>query len=105
MILGALSASAAGITLKNPLDCKNDKGEECTILDIIEKITAFIAVLGSGIAVLMVIWGGVVYMTAGSNEEKTKNAKKTIQWALIGLAIIWSANFLIGLLGEILGKK
>ena len=102
MILAALSANAAAIELKSPFDCD---GKDCTITDIIEKISAFIAILGSGIAVIMIIWGGVVYMTAGSNEEKTKNAKKTIQWALIGLAIIWSANFLIGLLGEILGKK
>jgi amino acid permease len=94
----AISLVANALTIENPL--KYDK-----IDDIIKAVMDFIAIVGSSIAVIMVIWGGIVYMTAGSSEEKTKNAKKTIQWALIGMAIIWSAKFLIDVLAWVLGKE
>jgi len=94
----AIGLVANALTIENPL--KYDK-----IDDIIKAVMDFIAIIGSSIAVIMVIWGGIVYMTAGSSEEKTKNAKKTIQWALIGLAIIWSAKFLIDVLAWVLGKE
>ena len=94
----AIGLVANALTIENPL--KYDK-----IDDIIKAVMDFIAIVGSSIAVIMVIWGGIVYMTAGSSEEKTKNAKKTIQWALIGLAIIWSAKFLIDVLAWVLGKE
>jgi amino acid permease len=94
----AIGLVVNALTIENPL--KYDK-----IDDIIKAVMDFIAIVGSSIAVIMVIWGGIVYMTAGSSEEKTKNAKKTIQWALTGLAIVWSAKFLIDLLAWVLGKE
>lgn len=45
------------------------------------------------ITVILIIYGGVVWMTAGGNEEKITKAKKVITSAIIGLAIIllaWS---------------
>ena len=45
------------------------------------------------ITVILIIYGGVVWMTAGGNEEKISKAKKIITSAIIGLVIIllaWS---------------
>lgn len=45
------------------------------------------------ITVILIIYGGVVWMTAGGNEEKITKAKKIITSAIIGLVIIllaWS---------------
>jgi len=53
----------------------------------------------------MIIIGGIQYMTSAGNEEKTNKAKKTILWAIIGIAIVISVNFITGFLEEILGKK
>lgn len=92
------SAIANAVVIENPLKAGS-------ITEILDSIANFIAIAGSSIAVIMIIWGGIVYMTAGSSEEKVKNAKKTIQWALIGVAIIWSAKFLIDLLAWVLGKE
>lgn len=103
LIVIPLVAGAAGITLENPLKCKNAKGEDCDLLDIIDKITGFLAGLASTVAVIMIIWAGIVYMTAGDNEEKIKSAKKTILWALIGLAIVWSSHWLTGVIEWLTG--
>ena len=40
------------------------------------------------IAVIIVIYGGFVWMTSGGNEEKINNAKKILKNGLIGLVII-----------------
>ncbi|MEK9183000.1 MAG: IPT/TIG domain-containing protein, partial [Patescibacteria group bacterium] len=43
------------------------------------------------IALVLVLWGGYEYMTAGGDEEKVTKAKKIMLDAAIGLAIILSA--------------
>lgn len=53
-------------------------------------IRIFLGLLGV-IAIGIVIWGGVVYMTAAGNEEKVNQGKKILTNGLIGLAIILSA--------------
>lgn len=40
------------------------------------------------IAVIMMIWGGFVWMTAAGNEEKVTKAKKVLKYAVTGLIII-----------------
>ncbi|HRH23448.1 MAG TPA: pilin [Candidatus Magasanikbacteria bacterium] len=51
------------------------------------------------IAVILILWGGFKWMTAGGNDESVEAAKKIIIAAVIGLAIILSAyaiaNFFI----------
>jgi len=39
------------------------------------------------IAVLMIIYGGVLYLTSAGDDSKAENGKKTISYALIGLLI------------------
>lgn len=43
------------------------------------------------VAVVIILVGGFEWMTAGGNEDKTKEAKKRIMYGVIGLAIILSA--------------
>jgi len=39
------------------------------------------------IAVLMLIWGGFLYLTSAGDDSKAENGKKTISYALIGLLV------------------
>lgn len=43
------------------------------------------------IFLILVIYGGVMWMTSGGNEEKAGKAKKLIGAAVIGMVIIFSA--------------
>jgi hypothetical protein len=47
--------------------------------------------LAIGLSVIALIIGGYQYMTAYGDEEKHKNAQKTIQYALIGLVLAITA--------------
>jgi hypothetical protein len=51
--------------------------------------------VGGGIAVLYLIFGGITYVTAGSDQEKATQARTTIVNAIIGIVIIALALVLV----------
>jgi len=71
-----------------------------TITNVVQWALGFLAL----IAVIMIIIGGFMWMTAGGNEERVEKAKKMISAAVIGLIIIllaWAiVIFVIGVIQE-----
>jgi hypothetical protein len=57
------------------------------IINVIQYILGFLGL----IAVIIILYGGFLWMTAAGNEEKVGKAKQTITAGLIGLIIILSA--------------
>src|SRR3989344_4832265 len=53
-------------------------------------IRNFFGLLGI-VAVVLILYGGFLWMTAAGNEEKVEKAKKVLTSAVIGLAIMLSA--------------
>lgn len=85
------SPAAGPIALYNPLGAETD-------------IPAFIArgirgVLGviGAIALLMFVYGGIIWMTAGGEAKNVEGAKHIIKNAVIGLLLIFFAYNLIGI--------
>lgn len=64
-----------------------DQELEVTIGSIVQTILGFLGLL----AVLLVLWAGFLWMTAGGNEDQIAKAKSILIAALIGLLIILSA--------------
>jgi len=66
---------------------------------IITMVDYFLGFLGL-VAVLMVIYGGVTYVTAAGKDDAVEKGKKIIMYALIGLVIVLLSfvvvNFIIG---------
>ena len=58
------------------------------LMALIMGIINWFFVLGGGVAVIFVVFGGLQYVTAGSDETKTEEARQTITNAVIGIAII-----------------
>jgi len=57
---------------------------------IAEIVRIFLSVLGS-IAVILLLYAGFLWMTAGGEEDKIEKAKKLIYNGVVGLVIILSA--------------
>jgi hypothetical protein len=57
------------------------------IINVVQYILGFLGL----IAVIIILYGGFLWMTAAGNEEKVGKAKQTITAGLIGLIIILSA--------------
>jgi hypothetical protein len=70
------------------------------IFKAIQYLLAFLGV----VAVVIIIYAGFMWMTAGGNDEKVGKAKKTLMAGLIGLVIILLAyaiaTFVIARLNE-----
>ena len=96
LIAGSLVVNA--VVIENPLKY-DDIGK------IIGAIGGLLKVLAIGIGTIMIIIAGIQYMTSAGNEERAAKAKKTILYTLIGVAIVVAVDFIIGLIGEIVGKK
>jgi len=57
---------------------------ESTVVNIIQWVLGFLGL----IAVIFILYGGFVWMTASGNEEKVSKAKKVITAAVIGLIVV-----------------
>lgn len=54
-------------------------------------IVNLIAAIAGPFALLSLVAGGLMYVLAGDNEEKTGKAKKIVIWSIVGLVIIYGA--------------
>lgn len=77
--------ASAQSTLPTPIDAIPGETSFRTLATTV--MNFFLGFLGF-IAVLVIIYGGVMYVTAQGAQEKIDSAKKIIQYALIGLVII-----------------
>jgi len=59
-------------------------------LTIARVINVLLGLLGT-VAIVIILWAGFKWMTAGGNNEDVEQAKKILISAVIGLAIILSA--------------
>lgn len=87
------------ICLFNPLKATDINGVICGVMKLLLTVSV-------PIAIIMIIWGGIQIMTGmttGEKESKVVQGKKTLMWAVIGFAIVFAVNFLIGFVLEILG--
>lgn len=58
-----------------------------TFPQFIGGVASFIFTLLIPIAVIAIVWSGIVFITAGGNEERVKKARGWFLWAVIGLAV------------------
>jgi len=61
-----------------------------------------LSIIGS-LSLLIIVIGGVMCMGSTGDEQKIITAKRTIIYAIIGLALILGSYAVIMILGEVLG--
>lgn len=95
---GNNTGNNTGVSITNPLRAD-------TFTDLFVLIANWVAGIVATFAILAVMIGGVQYMASGGNEKKMESARKTVQWAVIGLIIVLLSWSLLVELQEILGVK
>jgi len=91
MILApALPATAADDMFGISYGSDTGLGDQDVRTTISSIIRVALGLLGI-VAVVIVLWGGFVWMIAGGNEERAGEARKIIFSGIIGLAIVLSA--------------
>ncbi len=85
-----LAEKTQAVALPNPLG-----DSVTTVPQLINR--AIIAILGivGALALLMFVWGGLLWMTSAGNADQVKKGRETLVWASIGLLIIFASYSLV----------
>lgn len=66
-------------------------------------IKSVMGILGT-ITLIMIIYGGVLWMTSGGNSDKTKKARDIIVWATLGVIMIFASYAILNTIFEVFSK-
>ncbi len=103
----ASTAYADVISLPNPLcPLNNPGGRGCisSFLELITAITSYIFTIIGGLAVVMFVWAGILFLTAGANVANIEKGKHATLYAVIGLAIALGGNGLLAVVRAVIGS-
>jgi hypothetical protein len=91
---GALNIPGGHLT--NPLNANH-------IPDVIGNVILKFLTILAGIALLMFVYGGFLWLTAAGNDKNIQAGRDTLTWATIGLFIIFLAYILVGFVLQAIG--
>ncbi|MFA6917377.1 MAG: hypothetical protein WC285_00885 [Candidatus Gracilibacteria bacterium] len=72
----------------NPSAVAEETGGEGSLRALVLRMVNYFLTFLGVIAVIMIIYGGVTYVTAAGKDEAVGNAKKIIMYALVGIIIV-----------------
>jgi len=81
-------------TPTSPTSLTNPLGTDSPEIVIANVINTIFGIVGS-LALLMFVYGGLIWMTSSGNKESVDKGKNIIKWAAIGLVIIFSSYALV----------
>ncbi|PIN81082.1 hypothetical protein COV13_02380 [Candidatus Woesearchaeota archaeon CG10_big_fil_rev_8_21_14_0_10_32_9] len=68
------------------------------ILEPVMKIYNFVKYAATVLAVLFLLFAGVLFITSANDQAKREQAKSMAMYIVIGLVIIWVAPLVVGFL-------
>jgi hypothetical protein len=91
-LLLVVPAHAQSLDIENPISGTSDFG------DVIDLIADNLVTIAIPIGVLMYLWAGVLYITAGANPGNISKAKSIMLYTTIGLVIIFIGSGFVTLI-------
>ena len=96
-------------------DCASDFGLGCTatetalpkgdIQSFLGKFAGAGLALSGSIFLFLIVYGGIIMMTAAGGQEKVKKGKDIITWAIIGALVLGSAYAITTLVFGVFSAK
>ncbi len=80
------------------------KCNTCDILVVVNNIISFVLEIVGGLAVLVLVVAGVLYITSQGNPEQVQHAKAAVTAAIIGTLIVLGTWLIITIIVETLGS-
>jgi len=89
----------AGANLNVNTDCNNggitDAQAQQRINDILHSVINLFSLVVGIVSVIMIIYGGLKYITSGGDSGNVGSAKNTILYAIVGIVIVALAQFIV----------
>ncbi|MGH7175209.1 MAG: TrbC/VirB2 family protein [Minisyncoccia bacterium] len=78
--------SSGGTTLLNPLSAGT------SLSTLLQDILGFVIKIGAVVVVLMLVYVGFLFATAGGNESQITKAREALLWTVVGALILLGAQ-------------
>ena len=75
------------------------------IEELVKRIAQFLIVISVIVAVIFIIWGGVMYMAARGDETRVTAAKGTIFNGIIGAAVVLGVGVILQTLAGLITRS
>lgn len=62
---------------------------------LIENVMSFLLTISIPLAIVVIIYGGFLFMTSGGSEKRIGQGKQAILSAIVGLAIVFGSYIII----------
>lgn len=98
VLLAQLNAAHAQIEVRNPIQTEDFTGLAASI------IRWLLSIVG-GLSLLMLVYGGIVYITSGGDQQKVQQGKKIITWTIFGLLLVLMSYSILSLLSSLLSNN
>lgn len=85
------NANPTSVSITNPLAAGGIDSPQALIGKVINSV---LGVVGS-LALVMFVYGGLLWMTSAGSSDQVKKGKEIFIWATIGLVVIFSAYGLV----------
>ena len=73
----------------------NGVGTSLTLIQIATNVLSFLLTIIGILAIIMLIIGGIMYLTAAGNEDSIDKGKKIVKYSLIGITIALASLVLV----------
>ncbi len=71
------------------------------VVDIVNDLILFLLSIIGGIALLMIVFSGILYTFSGTDPEAQNKAKRTFNYAIIGLIFVLISYAIIKIITEV----
>lgn len=75
-----------------------------SIEGVFDEVISIIIIIAGALAVIYLIYSGIIYITAAGNPDNAKKGQQGIINAVIGIVIIVAVYFIIGVAMNIAGR-
>ncbi len=94
-VMATKASAVANITIKNPIATSD-------FSVLVGNVLKWVLSVAGSIALLMLVAGGIMYITSAGDEQKVASSKKIITWTIIGLMVVLASYSIIFVLDELL---
>lgn len=70
---------------------------------IIKNVVSAALVLAGLVALILIIYAGIMYITSRGDQTRIDTAKKTLTYAIIGIILIFFSFFIVGIISNVTG--
>lgn len=82
---------------------KDNAGDKIIFERLVANLATIVTNVAASVAVLMIVVGGLIYITSAGDPDKADKGKKFLSYAIMGLIIVLSAKVLLAIFAKILG--